>query len=222
LEENECRVYFALYGDNFDPECATGSGLVFCSYRQFARQKTRPAPCHSKPGQLDRLRVLGNILLESEITSGEAEGFLEALCDEENTEKFTTKTLPKIKKTNKVCQQDAAKLRLCWRRYVPRRDTMLAEITSILGIARAAIDIGKEAKELLPEGQDKSNIETRLVKTEKELAIAEAETAKELGYDICKCTFPPQIMLFNKDSGASQCPNCNHKISKGSYVSYGK
>lgn len=53
----------------------------------------------AKPGQLDRLRVLGNILLENEIASGEAEAFLEALCDEDSTEEFMTKVLPKIKKS---------------------------------------------------------------------------------------------------------------------------
>jgi hypothetical protein len=49
-------------------------------------------------GQLDRLRVLGNILLESEIASDEAEDFLEALCNEEKTEEFFTQVLSKIKK----------------------------------------------------------------------------------------------------------------------------
>ena len=49
-------------------------------------------------GQLDRLRVLGNILIESEIASDDAERFLEALCDEDETEKLFTHMLPKLKK----------------------------------------------------------------------------------------------------------------------------
>lgn len=53
----------------------------------------------SERGQLDRLRVLGNILLESEIASTDAAKFLEKLCDEEKTEEFFTKVLPKPKKT---------------------------------------------------------------------------------------------------------------------------
>lgn len=51
-------------------------------------------------GQLDRLRVLGNILLESEIASPSAEKFLEALCNEDETEAFFTDVLPKIKKSS--------------------------------------------------------------------------------------------------------------------------
>ncbi|XOB63508.1 hypothetical protein ACMC56_06765 [Campylobacterota bacterium DY0563] len=50
-------------------------------------------------GQLDRLRILGNILFENEIASPESERFLEELCDEEKTEEFFTKTLPKLKKS---------------------------------------------------------------------------------------------------------------------------
>jgi hypothetical protein len=49
-------------------------------------------------GQLDRLRVLGNILVESEIASDDAEAFLEALCDENETEELFTHVLPKLKK----------------------------------------------------------------------------------------------------------------------------
>ncbi len=50
-------------------------------------------------GQLERLRVLGNILLENEIASPDAEKFLEQLVDEKGTEEFFTKILPKLKKS---------------------------------------------------------------------------------------------------------------------------
>ena len=50
-------------------------------------------------GQLDRLRVLGNILLESEIASVDSKEFLEKLCNEEKTEELFTYLLPKLKKT---------------------------------------------------------------------------------------------------------------------------
>jgi hypothetical protein len=53
----------------------------------------------SEKGQLDRLRVLGNILLESEIASADAAKFLEKLCDEQETEEFFTKVLPRPKKS---------------------------------------------------------------------------------------------------------------------------
>ena len=74
---------------------------------------------------------------------------------------------------------------------------------------------------LIPDGEDKSNIEAKLIQTEKESAIAEAATAKELGYELCKCTFPPQIMLFIKELNVSRCPKCHHTTSKKENVSYG-
>lgn len=49
-------------------------------------------------GQLNRLRALGNILLESEIASDDAESFLEKLSDTTNTEELFTHVLPKLKK----------------------------------------------------------------------------------------------------------------------------
>lgn len=52
-------------------------------------------------GQLERLRILGNILLENEIASIDSEKFLEKLCDEGKTEEFFTKVLPRLKKANK-------------------------------------------------------------------------------------------------------------------------
>lgn len=47
--------------------------------------------------QLDLLRVLGHILLESEIASPEAGDLFEALCDEEETEAFFTDVLRNVK-----------------------------------------------------------------------------------------------------------------------------
>jgi len=50
-------------------------------------------------GQLERLRVLGHILLENEIATADAEDFLLKLCDEDKTEDFFMVTLPKLKKS---------------------------------------------------------------------------------------------------------------------------
>jgi hypothetical protein len=49
-------------------------------------------------------------------------------------------------------------------------------------------------------------------------AIAEAEVAKALGYELCKCQFPPTIMLTvgYKNGGPAgsgpvfECPKCGH------------
>jgi len=97
---------------------------------------------------------------------------------------------------------------------------MIEEIASILGIAKSAIDIGKEAKELIPEGKEKDLIGKQIALTEKELAIAEASAAKEFGYDLCKCTFPPQIMLYKKVDGVSECSECGNTINNRTTLSF--
>ncbi len=53
----------------------------------------------SKPGQLQRLRALGNIILERDIASSDTETFLSAMCNEKDTDKFMSKILPQIRKS---------------------------------------------------------------------------------------------------------------------------
>ena len=50
-------------------------------------------------GQLRRLRILGNILIEHSLGSKEALKFIELLCDESKESKFYRKIFPKKKKS---------------------------------------------------------------------------------------------------------------------------
>ncbi len=94
---------------------------------------------------------------------------------------------------------------------------MIAEITSILQASKMTISLLKEMKDLMPSSVQKDEFSQKILKVEKDLALAEASTAKELGYDLCKCTFPPQIMLYNNERNATICPNCDKNIS-GSFA----
>lgn len=87
---------------------------------------------------------------------------------------------------------------------------MLEEISLVLGVAKSLLGTIKETKELIPEIKDKEAIEKAIIKAEKDLALAESSTAKELGYDLCKCTFPPQIMLYDNSSTNNVCPRCGN------------
>jgi len=95
---------------------------------------------------------------------------------------------------------------------------MIAEITSILQASKMTVSLLKEMKDLIPNSNQKDEISQKILQVEKELALAEASTAKELGYRLCKCTFPPQIMLYNKQRNSEVCPNCDKSISS-SFVS---
>ena len=84
-----------------------------------------------------------------------------------------------------------------------------------LSLFGQAIGLAKQTKDLLPESQDKEAIEKSLEEADKAAKMAEAQIAQALGYHLCKCTFPPQIMLSNgyKEVDYSQqeefiCPLC--------------
>jgi hypothetical protein len=69
----------------------------------------------------------------------------------------------------------------------------LSSITEIFGMIRGALGLAKDAKDLLPAHQQKP-IEEALHKAELAAMTAEAKLAMELGYHLCRCTWPPQIM----------------------------
>jgi hypothetical protein len=67
---------------------------------------------------------------------------------------------------------------------------------------------------MLPQAQQKA-VDAALEQADKAAQIAEAEMAKGLGYELCTCTFPPQIMLLCRDgtmhpraAELHRCPAC--------------
>jgi hypothetical protein len=85
----------------------------------------------------------------------------------------------------------------------------LRSAISMVREARGSIE-GKEESKLIDAALDKASIAT---------AIAEAEVAKALGFELCKCQFPPTPMLtvgwlsmpVGKRAGGDpvfECPKC--------------
>ncbi|MEW8458936.1 MAG: hypothetical protein AB2653_01360 [Candidatus Thiodiazotropha endolucinida] len=74
-----------------------------------------------------------------------------------------------------------------------------------LSLFGQAIGLVKQTKELLPESQDKETIEKSLEEADRAAKMAEAQIAQALGYHLCKCTFPPQIMLSNGYKEVDYC-----------------
>jgi hypothetical protein len=70
----------------------------------------------------------------------------------------------------------------------------------------------KQAKDLMPQTFDRVATEKALAAAETQLKIAEAQTAEALGYPICKCSWPPTIMLRTKDK-MFVCRQCAYKSS---------
>jgi hypothetical protein len=86
-----------------------------------------------------------------------------------------------------------------------------------LGLFRDAIGLARDVQSSLPEGEKKKAITESLARADVSSRTAEAQIAQSFGYNLCKCTFPPQIMLsvgirFEKSSGMDlehfQCASC--------------
>lgn len=91
----------------------------------------------------------------------------------------------------------------------------ISAIKTTFDTLRGAIGLLKDAKELLPK-EKADAVNAALVTAESSSLIAQAEVAKALGYELCKCTYPPTIMLtVGQHNGrgqgvgpVSECPRC--------------
>ena len=77
-----------------------------------------------------------------------------------------------------------------------------------------ALTVLKQAKDLMPDGPKKSEINETLEKAERQIKIAESQTAQGIGFELCRNYFPPEIMLSG-DNINWQCPECNNKKITG-------
>jgi len=84
-----------------------------------------------------------------------------------------------------------------------------------LGTLATMLGILKQARDLLPDGPKKLEINSAIENAEKQLKIAESQTAQGMGYELCKNHFPPEIML-SKDNKIWKCPTCGNEIDKTS------
>jgi hypothetical protein len=73
------------------------------------------------------------------------------------------------------------------------------------------LDIFKGIKSELPKGPAADRAATEIAKAEEALKTSEAELAKALGYRLCRCEFPPPIMLWKKEERADFCPKCGDR-----------
>lgn len=65
----------------------------------------------------------------------------------------------------------------------------------------------------MPKGAAKDEAEQKLKAADEALRRSDAKLAKDLGYKLCQCTFPPQIMLSKGHHDVHgvemfQCPQC--------------
>ena len=84
-----------------------------------------------------------------------------------------------------------------------------------ISLLASVVSTVKTAVDILPK-REKEEASQRLIEVEEKLQIAEAQIAKGLGYELCRCTWPPQIMLHAGDVEYGErfrCPACSRVIS---------
>ena len=88
-------------------------------------------------------------------------------------------------------------------------------LRTALELLAGALSALRQAKDLLPEGSQKNDAAEALEQAERQLRLAEAKAAQALGYELCRCTFPPQIMLFTGEDDHYRCPKCDYEKHTG-------
>ncbi|MGB8181711.1 MAG: hypothetical protein WCF13_05020 [Stellaceae bacterium] len=87
----------------------------------------------------------------------------------------------------------------------------LAGIKNGMDTVRSVLDLIKGVKDILPDSTRKTIIES-LERADREIKLGEIQIAQVLGYSLCHCTFPPQIMLGvgsnPRGQERFQCPRC--------------
>jgi hypothetical protein len=100
-----------------------------------------------------------------------------------------------------------------------------AAFKSIFDGLRSAIAMLRDLRDSPPPNQKEGElINAALDKATRATAIAEAEVANALGFELCKCEFPPIPMLFvghidNASAGVRgpvyECPKCGSNSALG-------
>jgi hypothetical protein len=60
---------------------------------------------------------------------------------------------------------------------------------------------------LLPTSAKRTEMEQKIAAAENALKRADAALAQKLGFQLCQCTYPPQIMLWREQEKITKCPN---------------
>ncbi len=68
-------------------------------------------------------------------------------------------------------------------------------IKAFIDASRSALGLAKDAQDLVPDSEEKKAALQALEIAESSSEVAKAELAKALGYELCKCEFPPIPML---------------------------
>ena len=84
----------------------------------------------------------------------------------------------------------------------------IEDITAYLGAGKTVLDLFKGIRDELPEEAKSKHIDDKIKDAEAALKASKVELAKVLGFRLCRCAFPPEIMLWKREQRKSVCPRC--------------
>jgi hypothetical protein len=78
--------------------------------------------------------------------------------------------------------------------------------------SKALIDLFRTVLPSIPSGEKRAEYETQLRVAEEAQRRADAVLAQQLGYLMCRCTFPPNPMLWRQAEQVYECAaGCGHR-----------
>jgi hypothetical protein len=95
---------------------------------------------------------------------------------------------------------------------------VLEACTKGLTTVKEAINLLNSAKDQLPPGEAQNAIHEKIEEAERAIQLSHAEMGQSLGFQLCHCTWPPQVMVssdYSEETHVEQftCPNCGKSVS---------
>ena len=95
---------------------------------------------------------------------------------------------------------------------------VLEAFTKGLTLLKEAIGLVHSANDQLPAGEPQKAIQQKVEEAERLIQVGHATVGESLGFQLCHCTWPPQVMASNGYSEETQveqftCPNCGKSVS---------
>jgi predicted RNA-binding Zn-ribbon protein involved in translation (DUF1610 family) len=95
---------------------------------------------------------------------------------------------------------------------------VLEAFTKGLTLLKEAIGLVHSANDQLPAGESQKAIQQKVEEAERLIQVGHATVGESLGFQLCHCTWPPQVMASSGYSEETQveqftCPNCGKSVS---------
>ena len=95
---------------------------------------------------------------------------------------------------------------------------VLEAFTKGLTVLKEAIGLVHSANDQLPKGESQKAVQQKIEDAERLIQVGHAAVGQSLGFQLCHCTWPPQVMAstgYNEKTGVEQftCSHCGKALS---------